>query len=359
LVRCDLFVEGTAPLRVLGETAYPLSAPSARVRVASYDRFLRPHAVELVYRPTLADREYAVLSSGASAVRKAIVLARSAARPARQQPPDGLLLVHRLRLLSPAPGLDPPRRLDVYDLDDALFLGSPADANRRFQWAKQEARRSIECMRRARLVIAGNEFLADRAREFSDRVEIVPTCVDPTRQPMHVHETDGVVTVGWIGSHTTSSYLESVLPVFAELNGDGLRFKLVLVGADSGVRERWIEHRPWSLETETAQLASFDIGIMPLPDTNWARGKCGYKLLQYFSAGVPAVASPVGVNVSMIGSDRGILASSRSEWRSALEALASDADRRRESGAAARAFVERDYSYQRWAPELAAMLRSL
>jgi hypothetical protein len=125
------------------------------------------------------------------------------------------------------------------------------------------------------------------------------------------------------------------------------------------LRASWIEHRPWSLATEAADLASFDIGIMPLPDTDWARGKCGYKILQYFSAGVPAVASPVGVNSELIGSDRGLLAASTTDWHSALERLIDDAAERRERGAAAREFVEREYSYQRWAPELAALLHSV
>lgn len=191
------------------------------------------------------------------------------------------------------------------------------------------------------------------------RVEIVPSCVDPSRQPLRVHESADVVTVGWIGSQTTSEYLKPLLPVFAALNDRSLRARLVLVGADPALRAEWIEHRSWSRAREAADLASFDIGIMPLPDTDWARGKCGYKILQYFSAGVCAIASPVGVTRDLIGDDRGLMASSDQEWRSALEALVNDAARRRESGAAARTFVEREFSYDRWAPELAAMLRTL
>ena len=302
-----------------------------------------------------------MLATNTPAARKAMVLAVSASRAVRSHAAHDLLLIHRLRLLSPLPGLDPPRHLDVYDLDDALFLGSPAAANRRFQWAKQEARRSIECMRRARLVITGNSFLAGIARDHARRVEVVPSCVDPSRQQLRVHGSAEVTTVGWIGSRTTSAYLDSVLPVFAQLNQHRRRVKLVLVGAagDGTARADWIEHRPWSLSSENDHLASFDIGIMPLPNTEWAYGKCGYKLLQYFAAGVPAIASPVGVNVDLIGNDRGMLASSPAEWRSSLETLIADVDRRRESGLAGRAFVEREYSYRRWAPELAELLRSV
>ena len=329
------------------------------MRLASFAPFLSRHGVELTYQPTLTDVEYRTLATNTSAARKAMVLAVSASRAVRSHAAHDLLLIHRLRLLSPLPGVDPPRELDVYDLDDALFLGSPAAANRRFQWAKQEARRSIECMRRARLVIAGNSFLAGKAREHARRVEVVPSCINPSRQQLRTHGPAEVTTVGWIGSHTTSSYLDPVLSVFAQLNQHRLRAKLVLVGADGMAQADWIEHRPWSLTSENDHLASFDIGIMPLPNTEWAYGKCGYKLLQYFAAGVPAIASPVGVNVDLIGNDRGMLASSSAEWRSSLETLIADVDRRRESGLAGRAFVEREYSYSRWAPELAALLQSV
>jgi glycosyltransferase involved in cell wall biosynthesis len=137
---------------------------------------------------------------------------------------------------------------------------------------------------------------------------------------------------------------------------------MVLVGAEGlDLQEPWLERRSWSLASEPRDLASFDIGVMPLPDTEWTRGKCGYKLLQYFSAGVPAVASPVGVNTRIVGEggERGLLASTDEEWRAALEKLIRDHQARQEMGARARSFVEKDYSYQRWAPELAGLLSDL
>ena len=350
-------MEGT-PLRILAQTAYPPTVASARVRVVNHGPFLARLGISLDYQPALDEGEYALLLSPSSPLRKAAVLAASASR-VRRAPRCDLKLIHRLRLLAPFPGLDPPRTLDVYDFDDALFLGSAAPVNRRFAWAKQEARRCIACLRRARLVLAGNAFLADVARRHARWVEVVPSCVDPERQPVHSHQASEVLTAGWLGSHTTSPYLAQVLPVFARLNERRTRVRLVVIGADTGVRADWIEHRPWSLERERADLAALDIGVMPLPDTDWARGKCGYKLLQYFAAGVPAVASPVGVSREMIGGDHGLLASTSEEWLAALARLSNDADERRERGAAARAFVEREYSYQRWAPELATVLRSL
>lgn len=352
-------MEGQAPLRIVGATAYPLIAASARVRVAGFAPFLAPLGVDLEHVPTVSDSEYELLVSSAAVPRKAAILGRSALRGIAASRRDGLLMIHRLLLLTAAPGIDPPRHLDVYDLDDALFVGSAANAHRHFQWVKQEARRAQASAKRARLVLAGNAWLASQARQVARRVEVVPSCVDPSIQPLRQHVDSEVVTVGWIGSHTTCSYLQPVLPVLAAINSAGVRAKLIVVGGDTGVRNEWIEHRPWSLSRQPADLAEFDIGIMPLPDDDWTRGKSGYKLLQYFSAAVPAVASPVGVNAEIVGSDRGLEATSADEWRRALQRLISDSDERRERGVAARKYVEDNYSYQRWAPELAQMFRSL
>lgn len=347
------------PVQVHGLTAYPLSAASARVRIGDFRPFLREHDVELTHRPALTDSEYAVLKSGASSVRKAAVLVHSALRAAREQHTDSLLMVQRLLLLTPVPGIDPPRHVDAYDIDDALFVGSPAEANRRFQWVKQERRRAVSTMRRARLVIAANAFLAEHARTLNRRVEVIPSCVDPQSQPQRRHEEADVVTIGWIGSHTTVEYLRPVLPVLARLGEHGKATKLVVIGGDTGVRASWIEHRPWSPASQAADLAGLDIGIMPLPDSPWARGKSGYKLLQYFAAGVPAVASPVGINAELVADGRGFTATSEAEWTESLLSLVQSARERRERGALARVYVEANYSYQRWAPELAALLRSL
>jgi glycosyltransferase involved in cell wall biosynthesis len=360
LVGCCLVVEGKAPLRILGETAYPLSAASGRVRIAAFSPFLRLHGVELAYRPTLSEHEYAVVGSDRAVGRKALALAASATRAALWHTTKGeFLLIHRLRCLTPVPCIDPPRFLDAYDIDDALFVGSADPVNRKFQWAKQEAQRSIECLRRTRLAIVGNSFLADHARQYTKRVEVVPSCVDPELQAQHHHGHKAVVTIGWIGSRTTSAYLAMVLPAFAQLNERRTRARLLIVGGDTSLKAKWIEHRPWSLTTQSEDLATFDVGIMPLPDSPWTRGKCGYKILQYFAAGLPVVASPVGVSSEMVGSDRGYLATDVADWYSALERLVEDATERQERGDAARAFVERNYSYARWAPELARMLRSL
>jgi glycosyltransferase involved in cell wall biosynthesis len=348
-------------LTVSAETAYPPSAPSARVRVASFQPHLAAHGIDLRYRPTLTEREYAQLTSTDSAVRKLGTLGRAAMRAARNASAGNgdLILIHRLRFLSPLPSVEPSRAVDIYDFDDALFVGSILSANRRFEWLKREASRHRAYLKRARLVIAGNSYLASHARRSARRVEVVPSCVDPEAQPTRSHQSRDVVTVGWVGSRSTSSHLGEVLPLFSKLNSDRLRARLVAVGAEPTFSAPWIEFRPWSLSREHEDLASFDVGIMPMPDNEWTRGKCGYKLLQYFAAGVPAIASPVGVNPLLIGDERGRLANSSRDWLRALDELVGDASTRKSMGSAARSFVERDFSYQRWAPDLAALMHEL
>jgi len=347
-------------LRVVAESAYPTLTPGPRVRVATYVPFLAAHGIDLSFHSHISDEEYRVLSGPAARSAKAAVLARCAARVARRsRPADALVVAHRLLSLLPVPTRDPPSRLDVYDFDDALFHDSISTQHRAFRALKREARRCDAYLHRAALVVAGNEYLASHAITRAPRVEVVPSCVDPWLQPLRVHADVEVLTVGWLGSHSTGAYIQEVLPVFRAINRARTRMKLVTMGAGALPEEPWLEQRPWKLEHERTLLSSIDVGIMPLPDDPWARGKCGYKLVQYYAAGVPAIASPVGVNSALLRRGGGIAASSAQEWRLALESLCGDAQARREAGLIGRRLVETDYSYQRWAPELAAMLRSI
>jgi hypothetical protein len=346
---------------VIAQTAYPPSAASARVRLASFAPFLAEWGVGLDYRPTLTDAQYAAVVRGNRPDRMVRSLAASIAAVVS---PDGvdpasLVLVHRLRSLVPVPVLEFSTRVDVYDFDDAIYAGSGPGTRRRSGVIKAEARRWHRYVTMARLVLAGSDELADAALQFSKRVEVIPSCVDPTRYRVREHGEHSPVTIGWIGSPATSRFLKPLLEVFERLQRHRVGVRLLTVGAAPLPAAPWLVQRPWSLESEAADLAEFDVGIMPLPDTRWARGKCGYKVLQYFAAGLPVIASPVGVGARMVGSDRGRLAAGVREWHAALTELAADAGARRQIGAAGRQHVERHYSYQRWAPELARLLEPL
>jgi glycosyltransferase involved in cell wall biosynthesis len=324
--------------------------------VANWRPFLDAQGIALRYEPVLTDAEYTALTASGSPLRKLGSLTRAAARLPRIRDHDQLILVHRVRFPAPIPGVE-GRPLDIYDFDDAVYLGSPTTANRRFAWVKRETTRTISYLTRSRLVLAGNSYLASYARSWNQQVEVVPSCVDVEASAQREHVDTPAPTLGWLGSPFTTRYLAEFLSVWERFREHFEGARLLLVGADTGLSGPGIEHRSWSPEIERAALAEIDIGIMPLPDNPWTRGKCGYKLLQYFAAGVPAVASNVGTNRELLASGAGLAASEPNEWLDGLRQLASDVGLRREMGTTGRDFAAREYSYTAWAPRLAELLR--
>jgi glycosyltransferase involved in cell wall biosynthesis len=249
------------------------------------------------------------------------------------------------------------RRL-VFDLDDAVWM---RDSHRLVRFSTKRRFRFGRAARCADLILAGNDFLADQVGRFNTAVQVMPTCVEVQRYcPRPEHDPRDVLDLVWIGQASTLGYLGgilSALEAFAVRRPARLR-----VIADAFPRSRRIEIVPvrWSSETEAQELAAADIGLAPLTDDEWAQGKCGLKVLQYMAAGLPVVASPVGVQVAMIGrNERGRLAASPDEWVAHLTALADDPTERRRCGRAGRVFVERHYSASDWAPRLAQALRAV
>ena len=252
--------------------------------------------------------------------------------------------------------LNGPARL-VLDYDDAVFHRYDCHGNalvRRLLGRKLDG-----LMQRADLVTVGNDYLAGRARSAGCRnVQWLPTVIDLERYPDASARTQGgAVVVGWIGSPSTAGYLQAVSDALAPLQAAGL-IRCVAIGArPEQVQGTPFEVREWKEATEVAQLHGFDIGIMPLPDAPWERGKCGYKLIQYMACGLPVVASPVGVNTSIVRpGENGLLAESPEQWAAAIRRLAEDAGLRRQMGAAGRRQVEDTYSLQAQAGRLIGML---
>lgn len=235
----------------------------------------------------------------------------------------------------------------VFDFDDAIYLG---DGRVHAGWMCEHAA----------WVTAGNERLASFARKYTERVTVVPTVVDETVYSVATHEGRPTVRVGWLGSDR--SIQETLIPqlaMLARLQSE-LAFQLVIVTRPrpaircEGLKWEFVE---WSPHTETRISDLFDIGIMPLTDDPFQRGKCGCKLIQYMAAGLPAIASPVGINTQLIGQDeRGFLATTAEDWRDALTTLIRDSRLRAQMGKSGRSFVEREYSRRRWFPVLLEVL---
>jgi glycosyltransferase involved in cell wall biosynthesis len=250
----------------------------------------------------------------------------------------------------------------VYDVDDAVMFGehSGEGAPR-----GSRMRRFRAMARMSDLVLAGNDMLRGEAAAHAARVFCFPTVVDTDRYRPEARETRTPPVIGWSGSRSTNGYLNAVLPALDRLAGR-VPFTLRVVsdtpaGIDlarhGNVRT---EFSRWNAAAERDDFRGFDIGLMPLPDTPWARGKCALKALLYMACGVPAVCSPVGVVSTIITSGRnGFLAASGAEWEAALERLLRGAALRREVAARGRETVEQRYSLAAHAPRLLAILRDL
>lgn len=221
-------------------------------------------------------------------------------------------------------------------------------------------------MRRASIVVVGNDYLADRARKAgAARIIMLPSVIDLDRYPPAsslelVERPPGKpAVVGWIGTPITAPYLELIEPAFRAVAAEmPVRLRIVGAKAPASFAGLDTETVAWSEATEIEQILDMDIGLMPLANTVWERGKCAYKLLQVMAAGRPVIASPVGANCKVVRHGvNGLLADTAEEWAAALRSLIADRPLARRLGAAARQTVERHYSKRVALPILASTLK--
>jgi glycosyltransferase involved in cell wall biosynthesis len=249
----------------------------------------------------------------------------------------------------------------VVDYDDAIF--HQYDQHRSGLIRRLLGNKIAHVMRGAHLVTAGNAYLADYARRAgAPRIEIIPTVIDLARYPAPPAKPACAepLTIGWIGSPSTAKYLQAIAPVLALACADG-KARVRLIGSGQvdlpGVP---LEVLPWDEATEVDELRRFDVGIMPLPDEPWERGKCGFKLIQYMACGLPVIASPVGVNREIVEPGvNGYLTETTEEWAQALRTLLDNASLRQRMGEAGRLKVETHYSLQVTGPRLAELIKSV
>jgi glycosyltransferase involved in cell wall biosynthesis len=236
----------------------------------------------------------------------------------------------------------------VYDFDDALWADERGGVHRFFG----ESAGWRRAVRSADLVVAGNSYLAEAAAQLNPNVQVIPSCVDPTAYPQKEDYAVGPVPrLMWMGSPSTEGYLEAVAPALLRVHAlTGARLTLVSAGERPlGELGAMTDRVRWDGARTDALLAEADCGIMPLPDTAFTRGKCAYKLLQYAAAGLPVVASPVGVNAQVIQQFDGFAATHVDSWVDAMVALLEEPQgTRRSRGTAARRAVESHYSFAAW-----------
>ncbi|HED15622.1 MAG TPA: glycosyltransferase [Gammaproteobacteria bacterium] len=348
-------------MRVLILSRYGRLGASSRVRLLQYIPYLESKGWKIDVRPLFSDDYLRSLYSSQSRIVSVIAgYWRRIKVLTHARKYDLIWLEKEIFPFAPALAERLLNKLGVryvVDYDDALF--------HRYDMHRSRLIRSLlghkidTVMKHATLVVAGNEYLAERARTAnSRRVEIVPTVVDMTRYKVAQQEGNRPLVVGWIGSLSTSYYLSIIATVIESLKRD-FDVRFVAVGADvvtlKGIP---IEVLPWSEETEVQAIQMFDIGIMPLRDSPWERGKCGYKLVQYMACGLPVVASPVGVNNQLVEHGvNGFLADDEHDWVQALQRLLGDQDLRHKMGTQGRKRVEIMYSLQAQAPIMDELLR--
>ena len=357
------------PIKVLALSPIPEEGAGCRFRVSQYIPYLRSAGFDITVSPFYSREYFSFVYRPGNYLRKAFGFVALTLRRLGE-----LFSVRQYDLVflyREAIPIGPPiverwiRRLGipiVYDFDDAIFLPAISDANKAFSFLKNPKRAS-QILKLSRQVSVGNEFLAAYARQFNNHVTVIPTAVDTNKfvpRPDSPPAEGRKLVVGWIGSPTTFQYLELLKDVLAEVAARH-PFTLKVSGAGRPVEFPGVDVQvvPWSMADEVSLFNTCDIGVYPLTDDDWSRGKCGFKAIQCMACGVPVVAAAVGVNKQIIthGVDS-MLASTRQEWIDHLSRLLIDHDLRRRMAAAGRRTIQSRYSVDVTAPQLAGVLRA-
>lgn len=247
----------------------------------------------------------------------------------------------------------------IVDYDDAIFHNYDIHPSPVVRAILGNKIRNVMAM--AEVVVVGNKYLKEKALEFGAKnVQIVPTVIDVSKYGRGERQRDQKFTIGWVGSPITFKYLPALKEVFEEL-GKRHRIRLKLVGANRSLNLVDVEESivPWSEDAEVREIQTFDVGIMPLEDNIWERGKCGYKLIQYMGCEVAVIGTPIGANDQIIQEGvNGFKATTREDWQKAFEYLIAHPEQRTTLGKNGRLTVEKFYSLQEYRVKWLEILKS-
>ncbi|MCC2547901.1 glycosyltransferase family 4 protein [Hymenobacter sp. BT175] len=333
----------------------PGKAPSQRFRFEQYLHFLTEAGHSYTLAPFVSDATWAILYKPGHMAAKALGILGGFARRIGQLFTAGkydYVFVHR-----EASPIGPPvfewvlakvlgKKL-IYDFDDAIWIPNTSAANSIVAGVKWHHKVDSIC-RWAYKISCGNSYLRDYARQFNPRAIVNPTTIDT----VHLHnqvkdQSTEQLVIGWTGTHSTMKYLDQVVPVLAQLEQHYAFEFRVISNQDPQLPLRSASYRPWRKDTEIADLLTFNIGLMPLEDDPWAKGKCAFKALQYMALGVPALVSPVGMNSEVVTDGlNGYICSTPQQWYEGLEKLLKDHELRTRFGQAARATIEARFSVE-------------
>ncbi len=332
----------------------PDRSPAQRFRFEQYLSFLEKHGYEYHFSYLITEQDDKIFYTPGNLHNKLLIFFKSAMRRLRdvmQSNHYDIIFVQREAFMTGSIYFEKKFARShaklVFDFDDAIWNHDVSEANRKFGWLKDPGKTS-RIISLSDLIIAGNRYLADYASRFNDKVVIIPTTIDTEEyRVLQNHTPKEKIVIGWSGSITTIRHFEMAIPFLRKLKnkfGDKLEFRVI---GDGNYRneELGISGIPWKKEDELKELSAFDIGIMPIPDDDWSKGKCGLKGLQYMALEIATVMSPVGVNSTIINDgENGFLAAGVDEWVEKLSQLITDYDLRKKFGKAARKTVEDYYS---------------
>lgn len=357
-------------MRILALVPYPYDrAPGQRYRIEQWAPLLEDFGVAVTFEAFRCKELHSLLCRPSNTCRKAYLASQAFIRRLKVlknvRDFDLVYIYSEAALMGPAliENLISKKGVPiVFDFDDAIFLHYTyiSPVNRYLRLLKFPGKTGTICGL-ASHVIAGNSYLANYANRFNRNVTIVPSTVDLNSYTIkNSRPPSDPPVIGWTGSYSTIQYLENLKVPLQHL-ATRERFTLRVVGV-SGYRIDGVdvEALPWNPETEVADLRAIDIGIMPLTDDEWTRGKCGMKALQYMALGIPTVCSPVGVNPRIIRNhENGLLAETEDQWKDHLTRLLHSPELRERLGKAGRATVEAGYSRSIHAPTVYQIFKSV
>lgn len=350
-------------IRVLGLVPYPTQrVPGQRYRIEQWAPLMQHEGVSVSFSPFLSPPGMDVLYSAGHTWTKTWETLRGYLRrlgeAARRGSYDVAFVYREAALLGP-PWIEAliARRLPVvFDFDDAIYLPAASPANAWSLALKAQGKTAAIC-RLARHVTVGNETLAAFAAPLSRAVSVVPSTIDTDAYTVRPRPENPRPLVGWTGSGTTLPHLERLVPALTRLRGL-VDYRLRVIGPRFSAPGLDVEWLPWSASSEVEDLRPLDVGLMPLPDDEWSRGKCGMKALQYMALGIPPVVSPVGTNTTIVEDGvNGLHAEGEEEWVEKIRCVLRDPDLRRRLGAQARCTVEERFAASVHAPRMARILR--
>jgi glycosyltransferase involved in cell wall biosynthesis len=342
------------------------TVPGQRYRIEQWEPLMREHGVQMTFMPFECRNLNRGMYEPGQLMRKARWVGQAFGRRAKilqaARDYDVIYLYREAALVGPPLvelGIQRSGVPIVYDFDDAIFLPAASEANKLGIWLKFPQKVRTLCTI-SRHIMVGNQYLADYATQFNSQVSIVPSTID-----MNAYQYDasqkaaGKPVIGWSGSLTTIPYLESISGALQRLARE-VDFRFRFIGpCDWKLDGVEVESVRWRSQSEASDLSALDVGIMPLPDDEWTKGKCGMKALQYMALGIATVCSPVGFNRELIqDGENGFLAMSEDEWVEKLRQLLRSAQLRQRLGEAGRQTVERQYTATVQAPRVLQIFRS-